>query len=222
MKLPYIRKEVIGDATLYLGDCRDVLPTLVKVDAVIADPPYGLGKKMSGGTWATKASHYQDMHVWDIEAKQEWIDDILALDVPSIIWGGNYFKVPASRCWLSWCKPAFNTMADMELAWTNFDRPSKRYPLCRVPDGPKKHPTQKPIALMEWCLSFLLGSETILDPFMGSGTTGVACAKLGRKFIGIELDEEYFNIACKRIRKAYDEPDLFIEPPKAMVQEPLI
>lgn len=130
-----MRVETIGRATLYLGDCRDILPTLGKVDAVVTDPPYGLGKKMQGGTWAVKASHYADMHEWDLEAKQEWIDDIIALGVPSIVWGGNYFSVPASRCWLSWCKPDFPTMADMELAWTNLDRPAKRWVSGRTPDG---------------------------------------------------------------------------------------
>jgi site-specific DNA-methyltransferase (adenine-specific)/modification methylase len=78
----------------------------------------------------------------------------------------------------------------------------------------RDHPTQKPIAVMEWCLSFLPDCQTILDPFMGSGTTGVACAKLGRKFIGIEIEPRYFDIACKRIEDAYKQPDLFIEPPK--------
>ena len=86
-------------------------------------------------------------------------------------------------------------------------------------DGGKKHPTQKPIRVMEWCLGFLPNAGTILDPFMGSGTTGVACAKLGRKFIGVEINEQYFDIACKRVQKAYDQPDLFVEPPAKAKQE---
>lgn len=91
----------------------------------------------------------------------------------------------------------------------------------RTRDG--RHPTEKPINLfMEILKDFTNNDETVLDPFMGSGTTGVACAKLGRKFIGIELDPDYFEIACERIRKAYDQPDLFIEPPKAMKQHILI
>lgn len=214
----------IGSATLYCGDCRDVLPTLGKVDAVVTDPPYGLGKKMQGGTWAVKASHYAEMHKWDLEAKQEWVDDILALKVPAIVWGGNYFCVPASRCWLSWCKPDFPTMADMELAWTNLDRPAKRWVSSRAPDGEKKHPTQKPLALMRWCLGFLPDAETILDPFMGSGTTGVAAVQMGRKFIGIEKEPKYFDIACKRIEDAQRQADLFIEQPAPAkaVQEGLL
>ena len=100
-------------------------------------------------------------------------------------------------------------MADMELAWTNLDKPAKCWSSGRTPDGSKQHPTQKPIALMEWCLGFLPNAQTILDPFMGSGTTGVACVKLGRKFIGIELDPGYFDIAVKRIKAAYADGGLF-------------
>ena len=205
------RIETIGRAKLYEGDCRDILPTLGKVDAVVTDPPYGLGKKMSGGTWAVKAPHYSDMHEWDTEAKQEWIDDIFALSVPAIIWGGNYFTMPPSRCWLSWCKPQFPTMADMELAWTSLERPAKRWLSSRVPDGAKEHPTQKPIALMKWCINFLPDAQTILDPFMGSGTTGVAAVQMDRDFIGIEREPKYFDIACKRIEDAQRQGKLDLE-----------
>src|SRR5690606_12281906 len=90
-----------------------------------------------------------------------------------------------------------------------------RFAQCeQASEGPKFHPTQKPLALMRWCLKWFEG-QTILDPFMGSGTTGVACVKEGRKFIGIEIDPDYFNIACERIRKAYAQPDMFIEAAKA-------
>ncbi len=110
-------------------------------------------------------------------------------------------------------------MADVELAWSSVDMPAKRMSL---PVGSHQwgHPTEKPLPLMQWCVGMVDG-ETILDPFMGSGTTGVACVKLGRKFIGIEIDEGYFNIACKRIRDAYNQPDMFVEaaktaPPKQL------
>ena len=212
------REERIGDCRLILGDCLDVMPLLGKVDAVVTDPPYGLGKKMQGGTWGASAK-YKAMPSWDGEARQEWFDSIECLNIPSIVFGGNYFRVPPSRCWLSWCKPDFPTMADFEVAWTNLDKPSKRYQSSRTPDGAKEHPTQKPVALMEWCLGFLPDAETILDPFLGSGTTLVACAKLGRRGIGIELDQDYFEIACRRVEEAYRQPDLFIEPPKKLEQE---
>lgn len=207
--MTYKRKEIIGDCTLYLGDCMEVMLLIDNADAILTDPPYGLGKRMKGGTWGAK-EHNEGFLKWDLEAKQEWIDAILSFNVPSIIWGGNYFNVPPSRCWLSWNKiNPVPTMADFELAYTNLDRPSKKInlPVGRVEYG---HPTQKPLKLIKWCLSFLPDSETILDPFMGSGTTGVACVEMGRKFTGIELDEKYFDIARKRIEDAYKQPDLFL------------
>ena len=213
-----MRKEIIGDATLYLGDCLEILPTLPKVDAVVTDPPYGLGERMQGGTWGA-AQKYTTMRAWDKEAPQGVVDSIVSLGLPSILWGGNYFALPPSRCWLSWSKlNAVPTMASMELAWTNFDRPAKEI---RLPVGTHDtgHPTQKPTPLMAWCLGFVPDAETILDPFMGSGTTGVACANLGRKFIGIEIEPKYFDIACRRIENAYKQGRLFdhedVQPRKA-------
>lgn len=216
--MTYQRKEVIGDCTLYLGDCLEILQTLGKVDAVVTDPPYGLGRKMQGGTWAAK-DEFSGFRKWDLEAKQEWVDRLLELQVPTIIWGGNYFAVPAARCWLLWNKVnAVPTMADAEMAWTNLDKPAKRFdaPVGRVEHG---HPTSKPLPLMQWCLSHIPKAQTILDPFMGSGTTGVACVKMGRKFIGIEIDPDYFDIACERIRKAYAQPDMFVEQPAAKPEQ---
>ena len=109
-------------------------------------------------------------------------------------------------------------MADFEMAWCSFDHNAKRWDGTRSENG-KQHPTQKPVQLMQWCLSFLPDSKLILDPFMGSGTTGVACVKEGRSFIGIELDEDYFEIACKRIQDAYDRPDMFIEATKEEMKQ---
>lgn len=133
---------------------------------------------------------------------------------PAIIWGGNYFDLPPSRCWLVWNKPERNfTLAEAELAWTNIDA------VVRVFDAPRsdvgrEHPTQKPLALMRWCIAKLPRAETILDPFMGSGTTGVAAVNLGRRFVGIEREPKYFDIACRRIEQAYRQPDLFVSRPE--------
>jgi site-specific DNA-methyltransferase (adenine-specific)/modification methylase len=212
------RVEVIGGCTLYLGDCRDVLPTFGKVDAVVTDPPYGIGAKMKGGTWAENPA-FKGFQSWDLQAP-DWFPNLIE-GLPSIVWGGNYLPFPPSRCWLIWNKiNAVPTMADFEQAWTNIDKPSKRWDgnVGRVEYG---HPTQKPLALMQWCLGFLPDADIILDPFMGSGTTGVACVNLGRKFIGIELDPDYFEIACKRISEAYKQPRLFADPPPKPVQENL-
>jgi len=203
------RKEVIGNATLYLGDCIEILPTLEKVDAVITDPPYGLGDRWTGGTWGANPM-YDDARKWDKAINQELLEMVIAKGNSVILWGGNYYAVPPSRCWLSWRKTSrMETMADFELAWTNLDRPAKEFLENRNPDGQREHPTQKPLRLMRWSLTFVPDAETILDPFMGSGTTGVACMNLGRKFIGIEIEPKYFDIACERISQAQKQIRMF-------------
>jgi DNA modification methylase len=222
------RVEQIGDATLYLGDCLEILPTLGKVDAVVTDPPYGIDKAngaAAGGTdasgrYARRPRQYEGS--WDSERPSSLaFEAILARARQHVIWGGNYFSdiLPCGGRWLFWDK--LNSMpsySDGEMAWTSIPGTSvKKFTRCASGlaanrDG-RVHPTQKPNDLMEWCLGFLPGSNTILDPFMGSGTTGVACAKLGRKFIGIEIEPKYFDIACKRIDDAYKQADLFVAPP---------
>jgi len=205
------REEIIGDCRLILGDCREILPTLGKVDAVVTDPPYGLAQKLQGGTWGKKFAGAD--YDWDARPPVlDWIGQ-----TPAIVWGGNYMALPPSRCWLTWYKrDAVPTMADCEHAWTNFDANARLFDWTIAATNAERvaHPTQKPIALMQWCLGFLPDANTILDPFMGSGTTGVACVKLGRKFIGIEIEPKYFDIACKRIEAAYAQPDMFVERPK--------
>ncbi len=216
-----IRKEVtIGDCRLILGDCLEVLPTLGKVDAVVTDPPYGIGITKSNRLALSRGLGGKS---WDDEpADLSWLDTD---SMPAIVWGGNYFDLPPHRAPLVWDKNnAGRDFADFEMAWTNLDMVARRFVFRPMNmDGGKLHPTQKPIQVMQWCLGFLPDARTILDPFMGSGTTGVACVKLGRKFIGIEIDEGYFGIACDRIRKAYAQPDMFIEHTKAPepVQAPL-
>ncbi|QDV78101.1 DNA-methyltransferase [Botrimarina mediterranea] len=187
-----------GTVVLFNGDCLDVLRGLPKdaIDCVVTDPPYGLGEKMKGGTWGAQV-HNEGFLKWDLETP-DWLPSWIG-DTPAIVWGGNYLPFPPSRCWLIWNKiNAVPTMADFEQAWTNFDRPSKRIdlPVGRVRFG---HPTEKPLRLMEWCLGFLKPTAAILDPFLGSGTTGVAAVRLERQFIGCEIDSDYFAIAVKRI-----------------------
>ena len=206
------RIERIGDATLYLGDCRDILPTLGKVDAVVTDPPYGIG--MDGGKIGNAVYDKMD---WDSEAPN--LGAILSLNVPTVIWGGNYFDLPASAAWLVWDKETagITTFADCEVAWTNLPGAMrlKRHlwsgPYQKVREE-RFHPTQKPLAIMVWAVERIPKARTILDPFMGSGTTGVACVKLDRAFIGIEREPSYFDIACRRIEEAYKQPRLFAEP----------
>ena len=215
------REEVIGDCRLILGDCLEVMPTLEPVDAVVTDPPYGIG---TGKAPVGKDGLKWGVQEWDKKIVSELVDTLAALDCPQIVWGGNYYPFPPSRCWLSWdkCQPdGWYSTAHFELAWTNMDRNARRWRMSQVEaygNMDKAHPSQKPLPLMEWCIGHLpADAKTILDPFMGSGTTGVACVNLGRKFIGIELEPKYFDIACRRIEEAYKQPRLFEEPaPKAV------
>ena len=214
--MTYVRKEVIGDCTLIQGDCLEVMRTLDRFDAVVTDPPYGIGEH--GGAQRTRGRPGYAKHEskrWDkCRPAPEFFDAALQISSEQVVWGGNYFAdlLPPSMGWLYWQKKMGGDFSDGELAWTSRNRALKEWTEC--PKGmDKAHPCQKPVALMQWCLGFLPDAETILDPFMGSGTTGVACVKLGRKFTGIELDPDYFDIACKRIEDAYRQPDMFIAPP---------
>ena len=233
-----MREEIIGDARLILGDCREVLPTLPRVDAVVTDPPYGIGMSQGMGSGGVdgfgnnvkrRPKAYEG--AWDDEPPDaELLRALLTFTGAKIIWGGNYFAndLPRATKWLFWDK--LNTMpsySDGELAWTNLEGTStKKFTyngsglMAREKD--REHPTQKPVQVMAWCLGFLPDAQTILDPFMGSGTTGVACIKLGRKFIGIEIEPKYFDIACKRIEEAWKQPRLFEEPRPKAVQGDLL
>lgn len=205
-----IKKEVvIGDCRLLLGDCLEIMPELGEFDAVVTDPPYGIGITKSNRLAVSRGMGGKS---WDEKAP-----DLSTLpNCLKIIWGGNYFELPPTRAPLVWDKNnAGRDFADFEMAWTNLDMVARRFIMRPMNmDGGKVHPTQKPVALMKWCIGFLPEAQTILDPFMGSGTTGVACLKTGRKFTGIELDSDYFEIACQRIQDAYDRPDLFVQSEK--------
>lgn len=222
MTNPIIREVTIGDCRLIQGDCLEVMPLLGKFDSVVTDPPYGIGeggdKNRSREKLARAGDYKSDK--WDKETNQPAVDIAISIANNSIVFGGNYYKLPPTTCWLVWDKKnGTNDFADCELAWTNLNKAVRRIEwlwngMIRKGSDVRQHPTQKPVGVMEWCLSHVPDSETTLDPFMGSGTTGVACVKTGRKFTGIELDPDYFDIACERIRKAYNEPDMFVEAEK--------
>jgi len=209
------RKEVIGSQTLLLGDCLEVMKELGPVDAVVTDPPYGIGE--DGGAQRTRGKPGYAKHKskgWDKSRPSDDVfEAILFSSKSQVIWGGNYFAdlLPPTMGWLYWRKLMGGDFSDGELAWTSRKGALREFVKC--PKGiDKKHPCEKPVALMEWCLGFLPDAQTILDPFMGSGTTLVACQKLGRQGIGIEIDPDYFDIACKRVEEAARQPDLFVEP----------
>jgi len=222
------RARVIGRCELLLGDCLEVMPGLGKVDAVVTDPPYGIGesgaKSASRGKLAVadKYAHKE----WDTKTLDAHVNIAISMAQSSIVFGGNYYHLPPTSCWLVWDKQnGGNDFADCELAWTNLDKAVRRIywrwnGMIRKGDDIRQHPTQKPLGVIKWCIGHLPdNADTILDPFMGSGTTLVACAKLGRRGIGIELDSDYFDIACKRVEEAYRQPDLFVEQQNPATQE---
>jgi site-specific DNA-methyltransferase (adenine-specific)/modification methylase len=214
-------KVEIGNATLYLGDCAEILPTLGHFDAVVTDPPYGIGEAKGRNKTRGKLAISKDYgdDDWDNEpVTKQAIDLMRNLSKWQVIFGGNYFELPPTKCWLIWDKENGTTdFADAELAWTNLNKAVrlKRYMwhgMLRANKEPRgDHPTQKPVGIMEWVINHLPAeTQTIIDPYMGSGTTGVACAKMGKSFVGIEREQKYFDVACKRIELAYAQPDMFI------------
>ena len=231
------RTETIGDCTLYLGDCRDILPTIGKVDAVVTDPPYGIAlntdnRRFSGGEKGHRTysgtNNPGTANARPITNDAEPFDPAFLLSLPGekIIWGWNNYPdaLPRGAClvWLKRNDDAFGSfLSDAELAWM-----SKGHGVyCRRDlsnagiANERVHPTQKPVGLMEWCLGFVPKAQTILDPYMGSGSTGVACVRQERAFIGVEIDQTYFDAACRRIEEAYKQPRLFADPVARAVQD---
>jgi DNA modification methylase len=231
------RVEIIGDATLYLGDCREILPTLQSVDVVVTDPPYGIRHKSSyGASWQkTEIQGDSDTSLRDA-----------VLAGFSVVAAFGTWKTPpiseAKGCLVFDKGPAFG-MGDLSFPWKpSWELIYIRGDKWRGPRGEgvlrghvqvswetqfkglgecesRSHPHQKPVSLIA-ALIEKISAETVLDPFMGSGTTGVAALKLGRKFIGIEIEPKYFDIACRRIAEAHNQPRLFQEaspPPKQEV-----
>ena len=212
-------KVTIGNCELWHGDCREVLPLLPPVDLVLTDPPYGIGIDGQKQSTNRNPKHNRKAHDflgWDTETPERFVFELMRhKSAGQIVWGGNYFtdKLPyPTKGWLFWDKGQRGlTMSDGEFAWSSFDFPSRAFTLNRVElqtDG-TEHPTQKPVRLMMWCLSLVPDARTICDPFLGSGTTGVACARMGLQFDGIERERKYFDIACRRIEQAYAQPRLF-------------
>ncbi|MFA5898051.1 MAG: DNA methyltransferase [Hyphomicrobium sp.] len=225
-----MRVETIGDATLYLGDCMEILPTLEKVDAVITDPPYGINEnsvKVASRKNAAAAKDYGYFD-WDkATPSNELMDLVMGSGSWLALFGGNYFQVPPSSCWLVWDKLNSGDFADCELCWTNWPKAVRRLQwrwngMIRQGNEERFHPTQKPLEVMKWVIDLCPKSETILDPFAGSGTTGVAAIQLGRKFIGIEREPKYFDIACKRIEQAVAQGQLFAPEQPKQIQEALL
>ena len=235
-------KEQIGDCTLYLGDCLEIMPTLDKVDAVVTDPPYNFSTSSAGSKhnfWGDAVNSafffsavFNQFHktigltnkgyiwqflnwktfiplqkaVWDAGLK---FDSLLVWDKEWIGPGGSLGLRPSYEL------IAFISVNDAALPNRGLNDIWRHQWASQRPHG---HPAEKPEGLLREIVRET-PAETILDPFMGSGTTGVACAKLGRKFIGIEIEPKYFDIACKRIEEAYKQPDFFVPQPEKPTQE---
>lgn len=203
-------------ATIYHGDCREILPQLEPVDLVLTDPPYGISisdKELGRGRSTGIASTPMIYGEWDSQrVSGATVSLLLALKTRLILWGGNYYAdlLPPSPGWLVWDKRGglpSRSYADVELAWTNCPMTARLFTSKWdgfIRDNNEKrngHPTQKPLNLMKWCLGFAAEAKTVLDPFMGSGTTLRAAKDLAIKSIGIEIEEKYCEIAVKRLRQ---------------------
>jgi site-specific DNA-methyltransferase (adenine-specific) len=247
---------IIGDATLYLGDCREILPTLGRVDAVVTDPPYGIPHQFGVQQGSGRKGARRLQFAWDGAGVTDAVLRACELAAPSAdaqLWfcglhQASYIAdtllaagmTPKAGCWVKECPPPAGAgnwwpsgfehavYAYRSGAWFG-DADPKRSNVWIADSyrfgqpGKVDHPTQKPLDLMKRLVKAIVAPGALaLDPFMGSGTTGVACAKLGRRFTGIEIEPRYFDIACRRIEQAYAQPDMFIAPQPKPVQEALI
>jgi hypothetical protein len=224
-----IRVETLAEGvTLYLGDCADVLPTLGNVDGVVTDPPFGVGNfvQVTGRIIGRGANRGRSVTWNDAPPAPEIFKILRSISTHRIIFGANFFNCFEDRGGaIVWVKRQsmpnfskadiascthFSKTEIVEIPWTNFTVTHK---------AESDHPCERPVELYRWCIEYMPYCKTILDPFMGSGSTGVAAVRLGRKFIGIEIHEPYFDIACRRLSDALKQPDMFIERPKPAKQE---
>ena len=208
----------IGDATLYLGDCMEILPTLDKVDAVITDPPFGVGNFVqTTGNIRGRGELKGELVQWNEFAPTvEFFDLLKKISIHRIIWGANFFNCFEDRGGaIIWDKAQpmpnfskadiascthFQKTEIVRIPWTNFNA---------AREAETDHPCERPVQLYEWCINYLPKIQSVLDPYLGSGSCGVAAIRSGRKFIGIEKNSKYFDAACKRIKNAQRQESLF-------------
>jgi len=209
------------------ADCQEVMAEIgdKEIDLCLTDPPYGGGAnagvggrfekyeitaERTGGTWAEK--YGKNIKHWDFAPDAKYFKEIFRISKEQIIWGGNYFELPATRCFLIWKKLTISenfSMAMAEYAWTSFNKNAKIFEYAPQ-DSSRFHPTQKPVALLNWCLNnYSKENDLIFDAFAGSFTTAIACIRTNRRFIGCELDPIYFEKACERIETELKQLTLF-------------
>ena len=209
--VPFYQDE---SCTIYNADCRKVLPWLERFDLLLTDPPYGIDadnqKRILSRANIAPAKDYGASE-WDSKPVDPLLlNTAINASETHIVWGGNYFNVKPSSCWLVWDKDNTGDFADCELAWTNMQRAVRKFKwrwngMLQEHGGDRKevrvHPTQKPLALMRWCLTLVPDAQTILDPFMGSGTILLAAKLEGRKAVGIEINKKYCKAAVNRLKQ---------------------
>jgi len=206
------QRLVLPGCVLYRADCRDVIGD-VEADAIITDPPYGIGFAAQPTKWQRRAKKVPE--AWDDATIPDVVNALPDMAEVCVVWGGNYYVLPITRGWLMWRKPdAPPSMAHGELAWTSRDQNLrvKDWSIAATNAERVGHPTQKPVRIMSWTMEETGVPEgaTVLDPFMGSGSTAIACIRTGRPFIGVERDPDHFNTAVERIRRELAQGDLFL------------
>ena len=209
-------KITIGQATLINGDCMELMRNTPDnyYQLSIVDPPYGIGDKFKGGE--TGKMNFNDIvnKGWDIAPTKEYFDELKRVSKNQIIWGGNYFNLPPTRCVIAWdkCQP-WENFSQWEMAWTSFDKPAAFFSYSNIRNAdkePKIHPTQKPLALYLYLLNrFAKTGDKILDTHGGSFSSAIAANNLGFDFTGIELDADYYNAAVKRVSDANQQIRMF-------------
>ena len=201
---------------LYNMDCMALMAKYPDkyFELAIVDPPYGIGHSMlSGASRGSRFDRYNDNVSWDIAPRDSFFQELKRVSDNQIIWGGNYFNLGVTKCYLSWDKMQEFSGSDFELAWTSFNLPCKAFRLSRIEayTNGKIHPTQKPVALYKWLLhNYAKHGDKILDTHLGSGSIAIACHQMGFDLVGSELDKDYFEAMQERIKRETAQQDLFI------------
>lgn len=206
----------MSELNLYNMDCMDLMREFPDkhFELAIVDPPYGIGNRLSDGGGKFKNTPmsvlYRNSSKWDVAPKKEYFEQVFRVSKNQIIWGGNYFNLPPSRCMICWDKlQEMQTLSAWELGWTSFDKPSKIFKKSSM-DLNRFHPTQKPVALYKWLLhNYAKKGDKILDTHLGSGSIAIACHQMGFDLTGSELDKDYFEAMQKRIKEETKQQDLF-------------
>lgn len=216
------RKEQLAEGvTLWQADCRDLLASIGRFDLLLTDPPFGIGQHGGRGHRKRSRAKVQEKLDWDNERPELGVFKAMLSTAPHhIIWGGNYFAdcLPIRSGWLYWQKLIGGDFSDGELAWTSRTGALHEFTY-RKTNAEMEHPTQKPVALLTWCLDLFPQCESVLDPFAGVASTGVAAINRGVSFTGIEREPKYFDIACRRLSEAIRMPRLPFEESRKVIQE---